>query len=223
MDNERFKRQNEKIKEKYDRISATVPAGTIDRIKASGETLNGFINRLIAADFERLDHGETAKTIITASPEPQEAPKPEPVQEIRIEAEKPQEEKKEMSDDEARDYFNALINASKARKNPHQVAQVEAVKPAHAPKEIEVKKADPQPEPEKIAQDANKKPWFDENGNFVYKRDEVPDQIGQPELWKEWHAAFDAYIKNAIRTAAEKNKDIIRPEGWEIIHKALED
>ena len=41
---ERIKRQNNKIKEDYDRVSATLPKGTIERIKALGLTINGVIN-----------------------------------------------------------------------------------------------------------------------------------------------------------------------------------
>lgn len=43
----RFKRQNEAIKEKYERITVTVPKGTKERILETGESLNGYINRII--------------------------------------------------------------------------------------------------------------------------------------------------------------------------------
>ncbi|MBR1931680.1 MAG: hypothetical protein IJ833_09475 [Lachnospiraceae bacterium] len=46
-----YKRQNEHIKEKYDRISITLPKGTKERIKAKGETVNGYITRLVLADL----------------------------------------------------------------------------------------------------------------------------------------------------------------------------
>lgn len=42
-----YKRQNEYIKNKYDRVSITLPAGTKDQIKAKGETVNGLINKLV--------------------------------------------------------------------------------------------------------------------------------------------------------------------------------
>ena len=54
--NASYKKQNEAIKEKYDRVSVTLPKGTKDRIQARGETVNGYINRLILADLERLEN-----------------------------------------------------------------------------------------------------------------------------------------------------------------------
>ena len=66
-----YKRQNAHIMDHYDRISVTVPKGTKDRIKAHGETVNGFINRLIAAELERLEAG-------TAATDPQQAPDHDP-------------------------------------------------------------------------------------------------------------------------------------------------
>lgn len=47
-----YKRQNQHIKDNYDRISITLPKGTKERIQAKGESLNGYINRLVAEDLE---------------------------------------------------------------------------------------------------------------------------------------------------------------------------
>lgn len=46
-----YRRQNEHIKNNYDRVSVTLPKGTKDKILASGESLNGYINRLIEKDL----------------------------------------------------------------------------------------------------------------------------------------------------------------------------
>lgn len=51
----RIKRQNEHIKENYDRVSITLPKGTKERIKATGESINGFIIRSVLADLDRLE------------------------------------------------------------------------------------------------------------------------------------------------------------------------
>lgn len=48
----RYKRQNEKIKENYDRISVTLPKGTKKQITDKGETVNGLINRLVKEYLE---------------------------------------------------------------------------------------------------------------------------------------------------------------------------
>lgn len=50
-----YKRQNEHIKETYDRVSVTLPKGTKDRIKAKGESINGYITRLVLADLDRAE------------------------------------------------------------------------------------------------------------------------------------------------------------------------
>lgn len=48
-----YKRQNEHIKENYDRISITLPKGTKERIKSKGESINGYITRLVLADLDK--------------------------------------------------------------------------------------------------------------------------------------------------------------------------
>ena len=74
-----YKRQNAHIVEHYDRQTVTMPKGTKDRIKAHGESVNGFINRLIAAELERLE----------ASVDPQQIkPKAAAVDPAQIEPEK---------------------------------------------------------------------------------------------------------------------------------------
>ena len=56
-----YKRQNEHIKENYDRVSVTLPKGTKERIKATGESINGFIIRSVIAELERLE-GKAGQT-----------------------------------------------------------------------------------------------------------------------------------------------------------------
>ena len=48
-----YKRQNEHIKENYDRISITLPKGTKERIKSKGESINGYITRLVVTDLDK--------------------------------------------------------------------------------------------------------------------------------------------------------------------------
>ncbi|WP_346991134.1 hypothetical protein [Agathobacter rectalis] len=52
----RVKRQNEKAKENYDRISVTLPKGTKDRIRAQGLTINGFVNQLVLEKLDELEN-----------------------------------------------------------------------------------------------------------------------------------------------------------------------
>ena len=59
--NKRYKKQNEAIANKYDRISATLPKGTTERIKALGLTVNGLINDLVLAELERLESNKLSE------------------------------------------------------------------------------------------------------------------------------------------------------------------
>ena len=52
----RVKRQNEKAKENYDRISVMLPKGTKDRIQAQGLTINGFVNQLVLDKLDALEN-----------------------------------------------------------------------------------------------------------------------------------------------------------------------
>ena len=56
-----YKRQNEYIKGKYDRVSATLPKGTTERIKALGLSINGFINDSVLAELERLERDKSSE------------------------------------------------------------------------------------------------------------------------------------------------------------------
>lgn len=51
----RVKRQNEKAKENYDRISVMLPKGTKDRIQVQGLTINGFVNQLVLDKLDELE------------------------------------------------------------------------------------------------------------------------------------------------------------------------
>lgn len=49
----RNKRQNQYIKENYDRVSVTLPAGSKEIIKNMGLSVNGYINDLVKSDLEK--------------------------------------------------------------------------------------------------------------------------------------------------------------------------
>lgn len=50
-----YKRQNEYIKSAFDRVSVTLPKGTKEKILARGESVNGYINRLVADDLKKRE------------------------------------------------------------------------------------------------------------------------------------------------------------------------
>lgn len=61
---DRYKKQNDKIKENYDRVSVTLPKGTKDRVKALGLSMNGYINKLVLDDLERLEAAQEPRDIV---------------------------------------------------------------------------------------------------------------------------------------------------------------
>lgn len=50
-----YKRQNEHIKDRYDRVSITLPKGTKERILSQGKSINGYITELVLKDLERIE------------------------------------------------------------------------------------------------------------------------------------------------------------------------
>lgn len=48
-----YQRQNNYIKGNFDRVSVTLPKGTKERIKETGETVNSFINRVVKKELEK--------------------------------------------------------------------------------------------------------------------------------------------------------------------------
>ena len=53
--------KREAKKEKCDRISAILPKGTTERIKALGLSINGFINDSVLAELERLERDKSSE------------------------------------------------------------------------------------------------------------------------------------------------------------------
>lgn len=48
-----YKRQNEYIKASFDRVSVTLPKGTKEKIMSCGESVNGYINKLVSEDLKK--------------------------------------------------------------------------------------------------------------------------------------------------------------------------
>lgn len=63
--NKRYKKQNEKIRESYYRVSAILPKSAEGRIKALGLSVNKMINELVLAELDRLEaeRKETQKAV----------------------------------------------------------------------------------------------------------------------------------------------------------------
>lgn len=84
----RIKRHNEAVKEKYDRVSATLPKGTIDRIKALNMSVNAAINESLLVYLDELERSqpdtipEAPKTEAPAADQPRQAVSEEEALEI---------------------------------------------------------------------------------------------------------------------------------------------
>lgn len=48
-----YQRQNEYIKGSFDRVSVTLPKGTKERIKATGLSVNSFINNVVKKELDK--------------------------------------------------------------------------------------------------------------------------------------------------------------------------
>ena len=52
----RYKKQNDKIKNNYDRISVTLPKGTKEEItRKTGKSINSFINELVENELKKYE------------------------------------------------------------------------------------------------------------------------------------------------------------------------
>lgn len=49
----KYKRQNEYIRNNFDRISITLPAGSKEKIKSLGFSVNNYLNELVKSDFKK--------------------------------------------------------------------------------------------------------------------------------------------------------------------------
>ena len=57
-----YKRQNDYIKEKYDRISVVLPDKTKERIKElTGKSCNAYISELVLAELELLERSKSSE------------------------------------------------------------------------------------------------------------------------------------------------------------------
>ena len=48
-----YQRQNNYIKGNFDRVSVTLPKGTRERIKATGDSVNSFINKVVKKELDK--------------------------------------------------------------------------------------------------------------------------------------------------------------------------
>lgn len=121
----RIKRQNNAIKENYDRVSATLPKGTVDRINALGLSINGVINDSVLAFLdcaeESAEEGLPHNPIQTAQ-NAEISVKTETVKEYTKEPEKPEnkaDSKLKTANYEPVDLIElqALIDAKKANQD----------------------------------------------------------------------------------------------------------
>lgn len=56
----RYKKQNDKIKDNYDRISVTLPKGTKEEItRKTGMSINAFINELVENELKKIESDQT--------------------------------------------------------------------------------------------------------------------------------------------------------------------
>ena len=92
----RIKAQNKAIKENYDKVTATLPKGTVRRIRALGLTINGVINDSVLAFLECAEES-------TEEPPPQEPAHTAQNAEIKPKTEKSDKSTKETKKSEIKE------------------------------------------------------------------------------------------------------------------------
>lgn len=88
----RIKRQNDVIKDNYDKVTATLPKGTVNRIRALGLSINAAINKSLLVYLDCLE-GDREGAMQDIFPNPQNAPESiagEPKELSAVDVEKPE-------------------------------------------------------------------------------------------------------------------------------------
>lgn len=113
--NERYNKQNKAIREKYDRVSATLPKGTIDRIRNFGLSVNSIINKSVLSFLECMEeeHKEELERLET------------PTEQEKTHQIEPLEEQAEETTREEQNQEEVANNDIKA--NPTTLAEVQAL------------------------------------------------------------------------------------------------
>lgn len=114
-----YKRQNEHIRNKYDRISITLPKGTKERIQSQGKSLNGYISELVLADLDRLEN-QGGQTNIDAVEEAVKAYK----QATEPKEKDAETEKAEQYEKEDFDSLNAMLHRLQKENEERKLANI---------------------------------------------------------------------------------------------------
>ena len=94
--NDRYNKQNKAIREKYDRVSATLPKGTIDRIRNLGLSVNGVINKSVLSFLECME--EERKEEMERLETPTEQEETHQIEPLEQQAEETTQEKQNPED-----------------------------------------------------------------------------------------------------------------------------
>lgn len=120
--NARYNKQNKAIREKYDRVSATLPKGTIDRIRNLGLSVNGVINKSVLSFLECIEEERKEELERLEAPtEHEETHQIEPLDEQAEETTQEEPNQEEVSNNDSKanpvtlDDVQALIDQKRAK------------------------------------------------------------------------------------------------------------
>lgn len=116
----RISKQNQNIKNNYDRVSAVLPKGTINKIKSLGITINAAINSSLLPFLDSMEEG--LKETIEQTELLQNEPKNESVGISSSKEQNPKNKpitESELTGDEL-DYFNRLNEYIKSRQEENE-------------------------------------------------------------------------------------------------------
>lgn len=127
--NERYNKQNKAIREKYDRVSATLPKGTIDRIRNFGLSVNGVINKSVLSFLECIEeeHKEELERLETPT-EQEKTHQIEPLEEQAEETTREEQNQEEVANNDI-------------KSNPTTLAEAQALLDRKRAKQKELEKA----------------------------------------------------------------------------------
>ncbi len=103
---ERIKKQNEKIKQQYDRVNAILPNGTKERIHAQGYSINSFINAVVLAELDRLEKNKSASSQV--------------IEQSQFQHQKPVDSQEEIEE------FNNWLHKIQAENEQRRLAEAQA-------------------------------------------------------------------------------------------------
>lgn len=196
----RIKRQNDKVKEEKDRISATLPLGTVERIKALGVPVNKVINDCVLAFLEYAEAGEDEDETLQNPPTTHQKPQidTKTITADKIPDEAPKSEIEPIKKPETQEEMNARLEVWQKQLEAESIKQQQE----QAEKEAAALKRK-QEESESFKDGLRKRRAAAKAAEAGEPAQEEPEKEYKLPIYYD---QFGNVIENPMQTAAEKAK-----------------